>query len=355
MSAMSAHAACDPPKPSMPRTRYQGSKRKLANWIGEQLAGVEFDTVLDAFGGTGSVSYELKRRGKAVTYNDHLKFNFQIGKALIQNGSGRLSPAAIERLLIRDPNRRYPDFVERTFAGIYFTDQENRWLDAAVHNIARIKDAARRALAWYALFQSAMAKRPYNLFHRRNLYMRQARVTRSFGNKATWDRSFEDHFRAFAAEANKAVFDNGRPCRALNRDALDLPDRFDLVYIDPPYVSAAGVGVNYRDFYHFLEGLMDYEKWADAIDWSSKHRRLVPVREAWTSPSDVADAFDALFERFAGAGLAVSYRSDGIPSIEDLRDMLKRYKSRVRVIRHDAYQYALSTNKRSREVLLIAT
>ena len=52
-----------------PSTRYQGSKLKLLPFIGSHLSDLEFESALDAFGGTGSVSYMLKARGKAVTYN----------------------------------------------------------------------------------------------------------------------------------------------------------------------------------------------------------------------------------------------------------------------------------------------
>ncbi len=342
-------------RPAMPRTRFQGSKRKIAPWIGDRLAGIEYHTVLDAFGGTGSVSYEFKRRGKAVTYNDALRFNYYVGVALIENRSRRLTAAEIDQVVTREEGRAYGDFVERTFGDIYFMEAENRWIDATVGNIQRLGDRWARALAFNALFQAALAKRPYNLFHRRNLYMRKAKVSRSFGNKVTWDRPFEVHFRRFAAEANGAVFDTGVHCRALNKDALKLTGAYDLVYIDPPYVNGRGVGVNYRSFYHFLEGLTDYQRWPERIDWSSKHRRMMPVPDPWSSPGEITAAFEALFARYAESVLVLSYRNDGIPSIERLEKMLKRYKARVRVVLYDKYQYALSTNRRSREVLLVAT
>ena len=65
-----------------PTTRYRGSKRKILPWISDSLAGLEYDSVLDLFGGTGSVSYMFKRMGKQVIYNDHLWFNHLIGKAV---------------------------------------------------------------------------------------------------------------------------------------------------------------------------------------------------------------------------------------------------------------------------------
>ncbi|MEK7730326.1 MAG: DNA methyltransferase, partial [Planctomycetota bacterium] len=206
---------------------------------------------------------------------------------------------------------------------------------------------------WFALFQSAMAKRPYNLFHRSNLYMRTADVTRSFGNKATWDRSFQEHFRRFAHEANAAVIDGGGDCHAIYGDALEVGPGFDLVYIDTPYINRAGVGVDYQQFYHFLEGLVRYEEWPALIDDRFKHRPLARVDQPWFDPRRCREMFRKLFARYRSSILVVSYRSDGIPSIDELAIMLRNVKQRVRVIDGPLYQYALSTNSRSREVLLI--
>lgn len=61
-----------------PSTRYQGSKLKLAQWIGGECRDLNFTTVLDAFGGSGSVSYMYKKMGKEVTYNDILKFTIKL-------------------------------------------------------------------------------------------------------------------------------------------------------------------------------------------------------------------------------------------------------------------------------------
>ena len=59
---------------SFPRTRYQGSKRKLAGAIIDQLRNLDYTTVLDAFGGTGAVSYAFKRVGKPQEVADVITF-----------------------------------------------------------------------------------------------------------------------------------------------------------------------------------------------------------------------------------------------------------------------------------------
>lgn len=342
----------DPPR--APTTRYQGSKFKLLDWIWRHVEPIGAGSALDVFGGSACVSHLFKQKGLAVTYNDGLRFNYLIGLALIENGRTCLSDDAIESVMLRHPDRRYDDLISRTFGDIYFTDEENVWLDVCCQNIRSLSDPREQALAYHALFQSAIAKRPYNLFHRRNLYMRTARVTRTFGNKATWDRPFPDHFRAFARRVNAAVFDNNQPCRALHCDALALEASAELVYIDPPYISARGVGVDYRDFYHFLEGLADYGDWEGRIDWNSRHLRLIPERSPFSDPRRVHGALQQLFERHARSTIIMSYRSDGIPSVDELCTMLRRLKPNVTCHEYGRYHYALSTNRRSSEVLLIA-
>ncbi|MCC7353873.1 MAG: DNA adenine methylase, partial [Anaerolineae bacterium] len=166
-----------------PSTRYQGSKVKLADWIWEQIAGLDFTTCLDAFGGTGAVAYRLKEAGKAVTYNDLLRFNYYFGLALVENSRVRLSPEEVNWLLAPHAELTYPHFVQDTFSDIYFTDDENAWIDRTITNIRQLRDPYKFALAFFALCQACIIKRPYNLFHRRNLYIRFAEVERTFGNK----------------------------------------------------------------------------------------------------------------------------------------------------------------------------
>ena len=338
-----------------PSTRYQGSKAKLVDWISEQIAGLDFTTCLDVFGGTGAVAYRLKQEGKEVTYNDLLRFNYVIGLALIENSHVRLGAADTDWLLQRHPQMPYPHLVQDTFSDIYFSDEENAWIDQTITNIRQLADPYQFALAFFALCQACIIKRPFNLFHRKNLYLRFAEVERSFGNKATWDRPFDEWFCTFVEEGNCAVFDNGQANHALNYDAADVPGTYDLVYIDPPYISRRGAAVDYREFYHFLEGLTMYDEWGEHIDCRSKHRRLKPQPGEWTDKKRIHAAFDRLFRRYQGSILVVSYRSDDIPSESELVSLIRRYKHDVRAEHFGQYKYVLSTNSESKEILLIGT
>lgn len=241
-----------PPDFQYPSTRYSGSKRRLLDWIWEHIKDLRFNSVLDVFGGTGSVSLMFKRYGKKVLYNDLLKFNQIIGTAVVENSKVTVTEEDINAVL-KFSQDGYPNFIQREFHGIFFLDKENAWLDKVVTNITSMKDRYKRSILMASLFQACLAKRPFNLFHRANLYIRTAHVKRTFYNKTTWERPFPVLFKRYASEYNKAIFSNGQRNMVIGGyDALSAPNGVDLVYLDPPYFSAITFsGTNYLTFYHF--------------------------------------------------------------------------------------------------------
>ncbi|MCM1029270.1 MAG: DNA adenine methylase [Pseudoflavonifractor sp.] len=143
-------------KNKFPSTRYQGGKAKFVDWIWHEISHIPFRTVLDAFGGTGSVAYKLKDKGKSVTYNDILIFNSIIGKAIIENKSVILSDLEVDQIIEERKDIEYPSFIADNFKDIYYTDDENHWLDVVRYNISTINNEYKRAIAWFALFQSCI-------------------------------------------------------------------------------------------------------------------------------------------------------------------------------------------------------
>ena len=143
-----------------PDTRYQGSKLKVINWIWEHVKKVEFTSVLDAFGGTGSVSYLFKTENKEVTYNDVLKFNCIIGKALIENNEVTLTNDDVVCLLKRHSRVKYRNFIATNFKDIYFTDDENDWVDMVIQNIETLDNAYKRQSLCLRCFSLVLLRDP---------------------------------------------------------------------------------------------------------------------------------------------------------------------------------------------------
>jgi len=331
-----------------PSTRYQGSKRSILPWIYDNLKDLEFATVLDGFGGTGIVSYLFKLMGKKVTFNDILSSNYTAGIALIENGSIQFTAKDLT-FLLHENGFKYPTFIQDNFRGIYYLPKENQWLDIVSHNIRMLSERykgdilrKKQALAYYALFQACLCKRPFNLFHRRNLYLRTARVKRSFGNRTTWNTTFHELFSRFAAEANDRIFKTRYKHVALCEDIMKIKRRsFDLVYLDPPYARESEKRPkNYHSLYHFLEGILDYDNWEQNINWDTKNRSMVRKKSGWDEES-VEDNFHRLFEKFQNSIIVVSYGDPGNPSIDSIRKILRQYKSHVRVF-HRPYKYKLN-------------
>lgn len=343
---------------TIPTTRYQGSKRKILPWIYDCLKDVEFDTVLDAFGGSGMVSCLFKHMGKRVTYNDLFRFNSIIGESIIENNIVILTDADVEYLLF--PHQKSNNFVSDTFHDIYFLDEENRWLDMVIGNIESFsklytnsKLRYKKAIAYNALFQACLAKRPYNLFHRKNLDMRIRDVKRSFGNKTTWDKPFPDHFRAFVKEINQAVFRSKAKCRVICKDVFGIKTGcYDLVYLDPPYLKKGDTNEssNYLKCYHFLEGIARYNEWENMIDNDSTNKRIKKdYAPNYFNLTDAQTTFERLIKKFRRSIIVLSYRYGGTPTIDELSQMMLKYKEHLRVYdRH--YKYAL--NKQNGNVAL---
>jgi adenine-specific DNA methylase len=339
-----------------PRTRYQGSKYKLLNWFYSIFNELKFDTVLDTFGGTGAVSHLFKKMKKQVTYNDILVSNWYIGKALVENRSIRFDLSRVSSLFAKKNGIKYRTIIQDHFKDIYYTDEENKLLDIVVQNILEIDKEYEKALCLFALFQACIQKRPFNLFHRKNLNLRLNKVERTFGNLKTWNTPFPVLFQRALKEGNRAVFDNCKTNEAINYSILSIPTNgsYDLVYLDPPYVSKEGIGVNYRSFYHFLEGICNYHEWEKMIDKNSKHKSLHRIPNGWSNSKNNILLFEKAITEYKDSIIVISYRDPGLPAIETLKTILSNYKSKININRKK-YKYALSSKRnKGEEVLIIA-
>jgi len=353
---------------NFPTTRYQGSKRKILPWIYDIVKELEFETVLDAFGGTASVSYLFKKMNKSVTFNDMLRFNYLVGKAIIENQKVNVTEEDLQRLTSIANDVIYSTFIQENFRGVYYLDKENKWLDRVTSNISQMNHYPERflqykkAISFYALFQACLIKRPFNLFHRKNLSIRTRNVERDFGNKTTWEKPFQDCFQRFVKEANKLVFDSGKPCRSINNSILDLDElEYDLVYFDPPYFrkSSTNETSDYLKCYHFLEGLSRYAEWSSFVNYESINLRFKPEYcLVDLKPENMRETIENLFSKFRKSIIIVSYKYGGIPSIEYIRKLLKKFKNNV-YTRSKHYKYALNHQNgdavKNREFLIIGT
>ena len=347
----------------VPSTRYRGSKRNILPWIFDNIKEIKFETVLDGFGGTGSVSYLFKLMGKRVIFNDILQSNYQIGISIIENNRYILNKNDI-KFLIRQNPFDYPEFIQKNYRDIYYLNDENEWLDMIITNINMLSQKysgeilrKKKSLAYNALFQACLSKRPFNLFHRKNLYIRTADVPRTFYNKKIWDEKFESLFIKFAQEISTKIFNNYQKNSAICEDIINIENTYDLIYFDPPYLNSSKNDMDdYFGLYHFLEGIVDYENWGNRIDISRKNKPLKIKKLGW-SKKESEIKLDKIFKNFSDSIIMMSYSDHGYPSLNRILELLYQYKKNVR-IEKIPYNYSLNNSGKNgyklKEFLIIA-
>jgi DNA adenine methylase len=271
----------------------------------------------------------LKSHGKTVVSNDYMSMSSTFAKAMIENNDIILPQA--EALALLEPKNSVDHFVETTFKGLYFSDDDNRLIDILRANIKLLKNPYKRAIAMSALIRSCLKKRPRGIFtyvgHRYDDGRKDLLMT------------FRAQFLEAVDMVNAAVFNNGKQNKARNGDAMSLQSREPgLVYIDPPYYSPLSDN-EYVRRYHFVEGLArDWEGVEVQEHTITKKFKSYPT--PFSSRKGASEAFDMLFKRFEESVLMVSYSSNSQPTLDEMVAIMAKHKSRVEVIPVD-YKYSI--------------
>ncbi len=317
-----------------PRLRFMGSKYALLPWIHSVLKDLDFDSALDAFSGSGSVSYLLKAMGKRVVSNDFLTFCGAISTAIVENNHVRLDASDVELLTRADSDCAH--FVESTFDGIFYTVEELRFLDHVAWNAKKLSNPYKRALAMSALVRACAKRQP------RGVFTVAGDPERYKDGRRDLKLTLMDHFPEQVLAFNAAVFDNERRNTSRVGDVFELDLGEDLVYMDPPYVPRADDNC-YIKRYHFLEGLVTYWEGQEILE-DSRVKKLKKRFTPFSYRRTAFDAFERLFERFARANyLVLSYSSNGYPDLAQICDMLHKVKHHVEVHEHK-HRYHFGTH-----------
>jgi DNA adenine methylase len=333
-----------------PDTRFMGSKQRLLPSIAEVARRSSRRTFVDAFSGSGCVGHYLKSLGYRVVANDVLEFAHHWARASVENSHVTLSPAECEALL--RPHDGAEVFIRETFAGLYFTDEENALLDAFSANVREFTDPYKQSLAYAAMTRACLKRRPRGVF----TYVGM----RYDDGRADLRTSLADHFRTSAVAWNAAVFDNGHSHEARHGSATSLAlDEPSLVYVDPPYFSTRSDN-DYTRRYHFLEGLVSYWRGVELQSHTKTKKFRSEHREFQTRAAAYA-SFERLFDNLQGHDVLVSYSSNSLPTREQMLAMLRVRWSKVDVVAVD-HVYSFGThghkvgnaNNRVEEYLFLA-
>lgn len=294
------HSGRDLAVDRFPKTRFQGSKRKLLRELADCFSYHSRGTAIDLYSGSGIVSLLLRSLGFQVIANDYLRFANNTAQVFLEATSAKLDSVnwtSKLRYLLEDAPLISIPVVHTEFAGIFFTADENLQIDRFCQNVDN-EPLFVRAVLTYAVGQALLMKRPYNLFHRANLYMRLQDVKRSFGNAATWAKPILYHAARAIDELKQVPWAKqlrGHVTTNCNTHDLSELSRYspDVIYADPPYIASGGKAIDYADFYHFLEGLLDYSLFTDP-NRECAHKPIVRTTTNWSSHGLAIDELVAI-------------------------------------------------------------
>lgn len=317
-----------------PRVRYMGSKYRLLPHLADVFKELGGATALDAFSGSGVVSYLLKRQGFSVTANDMLEFPGTLAAATVVNQSTVLTAEDVER--VTGPAADERDFIRRTFDGVFYTAEDRAFLDSAWSHIASM-EGDKRALAISALVLSAARKQP------RGVFTISGDLSHYDDGRRDLRLSMRDHFSEHVAHYNAAVF-AGPPARVTRQEASvieALP--YDVVYLDPPYAPPSDDNCYVKRF-HFLEGLSRYWE-GDTLMLNTNTKKLPKPHTGYSHRRTIVEALRDTFERFQDSGaLVLSYGSNALPDMDTILTLLREVKNDVEV-RAIPHTYHYGTHK----------
>jgi adenine-specific DNA-methyltransferase len=303
-----------------PKVNYIGNKEKIASWICDQFPS-DAHTLLDAFSGGCSLSYEAKYRGLEVYTNDILKINYHIAHAIIQNNSTVLSKEDIEVLFSGEP---FEGFMFENYSEVFFLPEECKELDLYRKNIKKLDSETKKSLAFALIRRAMIRKMPYSRFNINWDKIKQLRdeafsYEKYQRKRAYHNKSFKYHFLQNVNEYNNAIFNNSKNNIAYNDDVFNLLENIkaDIIYLDPPY---AGTMNNYFEFY----GLID-----DFIETS----KTIPFKNNFVDKKTVGLSFDRLFSKLSNFKYwYLSYNNSSFPTKDELLYLLNKYSNNVEVI-----------------------
>lgn len=333
----------------LPQTQYLGSKERFVDWILEFIP-KDVTSVIDAFSGSSSVGYALKKAGLKVISNDLMKYSYHIAKAVVENNDVRISENDIKMLLSKNISK--DSFIENNFADIFFTKEECAFLDNLWANVQKLGDDYKKSLVYTAICRTLTRKVLFGYFCHLKAMEYRTHSHRAKRNPSI-NQNIEELFISLLRDYNQAIFSNGKKNMVFNEDILNLIKRIkvDLAYFDPPYV---GVHPDYHGYYHFLETFVDYKKDAKLLNGTRMSPRT-PTR--FIKKRDIIKAFIELFEKSAHIPYwIISYNSRAFPDAETMKRLIEKHKN----VRIEEFEYrqnfgGMGGRKNSKEYLFVCT
>lgn len=306
--------------------RFIGGKTELLTnieqVIDENIGDSEVKSFCDIFSGTSSVGRYFKSKYQVYS-NDIMYFSYVLQKATIENNEQpkftKLAKIGIkdvfqyletEDINIIDKSRC---FIYNNYSPnencnrMYLSNKNALRIDFIRTTIEEWKESKLISEAeYYYLLACLIEGVPYvsNISGTYGAYLKH------------WDKRTYNDFKMIKLD----VKNNAKVNKCFNEDGNDLIKKIegDIIYIDPPYNSR-----QYLPNYHLLETIALYDN--PEIYGVTGLRPYNDIKSKYCYKKDVKKVFEALIKDAKFKHIIMSYSTDGIMSIDEIEEILKKY------------------------------
>lgn len=336
-----------------PVPQYLGAKYIHRKWIAKFVPDTA-EIILDAFSGSQSISYMFKQLGKSVITNDFLNFNYEIGKALVENPGIKLDNEDIVILFSENKDPQYYDLIETLYSNLFFPREDAIIADSFRSNINLLGNKYKQSLALTIMCRSMTRKVTMGHFAHA-MAIEYASDPKRIKRNRSLVISLKEIFMDLLKDYNNAIFDNHKNNKSYNYNILDLlPElnNIDLVYFDPPYCNSHA---DYQSFYHLLETYIEY--WKDK-KFINKIKRYDPKKySGFDKKNEVTKNFSSMFKLASDIPYwIISYNDRSFPDIYSMIKLIEPHRK----VKIEKKQYDISRGGKgsvagSNEILFVCS
>lgn len=342
--------------------RYIGSKNLLLEEIESLIKEkkIKANSFCDIFSGTSVVARYFKKDYRIMS-NDLLHFSYVLQKATVEN-NGYPAFEAIKNSIGEDPFD-YFDNLEIDVSMMkdtpfifenYSPNEKSERQYLSNQNALRIDFIRQTIENWHREKRLSDNEYYYLLAGLIEAVPFVSNIAGTYGAYLKhWDKRANNKLRLIKLNAQS----NNKNNRSYNEDGNVLIKKIsgDILYIDPPYNSR-----QYAPNYHLLETISRYDN--PEIKGKTGIRPYKNLKSKFCVKNEVLESFSELIENANFKHIILSYSTEGIMSIGDIENTLKkngkpetyhlvripyrRYKHRAGHVEHDLHELLFYIEKR---------
>ncbi len=297
---------------------YIGSKYKLYNsFLNKYFKKyITEDTIVgDLFGGTGIVGYNLALKYNCkVISNDIQYYSYVLSKASLEIYTEK--EITLINLKIKEYNHLSPKngFIKQNYSApkrLYFTKENGGKIDAIRMKLKEDKRVLPTNVYFYLLASLiSAADKIANTSCVYGAYLKKIK------------KSAQKSLELQSVETIPTLSKRGL---CYNKNIMNISDKFDVVYLDPPYNQR-----QYCTNYHLLETISLYDK--PEIYGKTGLRPYQNQKSDFCMKTRALDSFKRLIKKLNASVIMMSYNDEGILTKEEITSILKKYGN-VKVIK----------------------